>query len=124
MDGVREFLDDVQKRGHANGHLLGLLNILIGRRITRGDGTVICQGITWRELAAELKRCRFDADAVKELDIDPATLPPRARQRFWYAAISQAQVGSPEAMAAGDNLAKLLAKAGYVIGPAPGSAPS
>ena|SRR5260370_65333 len=124
MDGVREFLDDIQKRGHAKGHLLGLLNILIGRRIARSDGTVITQGITWRELAAELKRSRFDADTVKELGIDPATLPPRDRQRFWYTAISQAQVGSPEAMTAGNKLANILTKAGYVIGPAPRSASS
>ena len=124
MDGVREFLDDIQKRGYAKGHLLGLLNVLIGRRIARRDGTVISTGITWRDLSAELKRSRFDPDAVAELGLDPASLPPRDRQRFWYSAISQAQVGSDAAMAAGNKLAQLLAKAGYAIGPAPGAAKS
>jgi hypothetical protein len=119
MEGVREFLDDVLKRGIAKGHLLGLLNIVIGRRIARSDGTVLSMGVTWRDLAAEFKRNRFDPDAVKELGIDPATLPPRDRKRYWYAAIAQAQVGSPAAMAAGDKLAVTLAKLGYAIGPAP-----
>jgi hypothetical protein len=122
MDGVREFLDDVQKRGFAKGHFLGLLNILIGRRIARTDGTVISTGATWRDVAAELKRSRFDPEAVRELGIDPGSLAPRDRQRYWYSAISQAQVGSDAAFSAGNKLAHQLAKAGYVIGPAPGAA--
>jgi hypothetical protein len=124
MDEVREFLDDLLKHAYAKGHLLGLLHVLIGRRIARKDGTVISQGLTWRELAAELKRSRFDPDAVKELGIEPASLPPRDRQRYWYSVICQAQVGSREAMAAGNKLAAILAKAGYIVGPAPGGAAS
>jgi hypothetical protein len=121
MDGVREFLDDIQKSHRARGNFLGLLHILIGRRIATADGTVISSGQTWRAVADLLKTMRWDPDAVRELGIDPATLPPRDRQRYWYTAIAQAQVGSDAAIKAGDKLATSLAKAGYVIGAAPGA---
>ena len=51
MDGLREFLDDLQQRRIATGNFLGLLHLLIGRRIERGDGALISQGCTWRMLA-------------------------------------------------------------------------
>jgi hypothetical protein len=121
MDGVREFLDDIQKRGLARGHLLGLLHILIGRRLAKADGTVISTGLTWRDVASEMKRCRWEPEAVSEIGVDPATLPPRDRQRFWYQAITAANVGSTEAAEAGDRLALILTKAGYIVGPAPRS---
>jgi len=119
MDEVRDFLDDIQKRGLARGHLLGLLHILIGRRLTKTGGEVISTGLTWRDVAAELKRCRWDPDAVTEIGLDPATLPPRDRQRFWYQAIAAANVSSAESAAAADRLALILNKAGYVVGPGP-----
>ena len=100
MDEVRDFLDDIQKRGLARGHLLGLLHILIGRRLTKADGAVISSGLTWRDVASELKRCRWEPEAVNEIGLDPANLPPRDRQRFWYQAIAAANVGSAEAAAA------------------------
>ena len=121
MDGVREFLDDIQKRGLARGHLLGLLHILIGRRLTTSGGAAISAGLTWRDLAAELKRCRWEPEAVRELGLDPAELPPRDRQRFWYQAIAAANVGGAEATTAGDRLALILNKAGYTVGAAPGA---
>jgi hypothetical protein len=67
-----------------------------------------------------LKRMRWDKDAVRELGLDPAALPPRDRQRFWYTAIAQARVDSAEASAAADQLAALVQPLGYVISPAPG----
>jgi hypothetical protein len=121
MDGVRDFLDELQKSHKARGHFLGLLHILIGRRIARADGTVVSTGQTWRQVADLLKTVRWEPDAVREVGIDPAVLPPRDRQRYWYLAISQAQVGSDAAIKAGDKLATALAKSGYVIGPAPGA---
>ncbi len=121
MDGVRDFLDELQKTHKAQGNLLGLLHLLIGRRISRADGTVISAGQTWRQAADLLKTVRWDPDAVRDLGLDPATLPPRDRQRYWYLAISQANVGSDAASKAGDKLAAALAKSGYVIGPAPGT---
>ncbi len=121
MDGVREFLESVRRSGRAKGRLLGALNIAIGRRISRADGTVLSSGITWRELAALLKQLRWDVNAVRELGLDPDELPPRDRIRFWYTAISHAQVFSAAAIKAGDTLAAEVADLGFVIGPAPGS---
>ena len=121
MDRVRHFLDDVSKRGLAQGNLLGLLNVLIGRRLTAPGGHPISAGITWRELAGQLKRVRWDREVVRELGLDPAALPPRDRERFWYVAISQTGVDSARATAAGDRLAGALRAAGYDVGPAPGA---
>ncbi len=121
MDARVEFLTQLKRQNQAQGNLLGLLNILIGRRIERADGTVISSGITWRELAALLKKVRWEKEAAKELPIDLTTLPPRDREKFWYAAISQAGVGSEQAARAGDALAEVLRSAGYVVGRAPHS---
>jgi hypothetical protein len=66
-----------------------------------------------------LKTLRWDPDAAGEVTADPAALAPRDRQRFWYLAIAQAQVGSEAAIREADKLAAVLAKAGYTIGPSP-----
>jgi hypothetical protein len=123
MDRVRHFLDDVRTRGLARGNFLGLLNVLIGRRIDLADGTAVSAGITYRELAALLKRVRWEREAAAELGADPKALPPRDRERYWYQAIAQARVDSPRATAAGDKMAERLRAAGYVVGPAPGATP-
>jgi hypothetical protein len=119
MNGLRDFLNDLKQTGQAEGNFLGLLNILVGRRIDRADGTVVSTGVTWRELAAELKKVRWDKEAVRELGLDPRNLPPRDRQRYWYVAISQARLDSDEATQAGDRLAEGLRGSGYRVGPAP-----
>src|SRR3954451_22828838 len=119
MDAVSTFLDRLKKQGMAEGHFLGLLNVLIGRRITDKDGAVVSRGATWRELSSQLKRLRWDPEQVRELGIDPNELPPRDRQRYWYTAISRARVDSAEAQAAGDRFAAVLHKHGYNVGPAP-----
>ena len=75
--------------------------------------------MTWRELALVLKQMRWDREVVRELNLDPAALPPRDRERFWYTAIAQARVDSDKATQAGDLLAEAVRDAGYVIGPAP-----
>jgi hypothetical protein len=124
MDRVRQFLEDVQEKGLAQGNFLGLLNVLIGRRLTAADGTPIAAGLTYRELAAHLKRVRWEREAAAELGVDPATLAPRDRERYWYQAIVLARVDSPQASAAGDRLAEQLRAAGYDVGPAPGTAGS
>src|SRR5271154_660976 len=99
---MRDFLDDLKEKGLAQGNLLGLLHVLIGRRIEKSDGTVVSVGQTWREAAAWLKKARWEKEAVRELGLDPDALPPRDRQRYWYAAITQAKVAGPAAVAAGD----------------------
>jgi hypothetical protein len=121
MDPVREFLNEVMQKGRVNSHLLGLLNIVIGRRISRADGTVLSTGVTWRALAGLLKQCQYDVELVRELGMEPDDLAPRERQRFWYNVIAKADVASQEATQQGDRLAAILQKDGYVIGPAPGS---
>lgn len=116
MEGLREFLTDVKRHAYAQDNFLGMLHVLIGRRIATADGAVISQGLTWRAAADLLKRVRWDKQVVRQLGLDPATLPPRDRLRYWYQAISHAQVGSEQARAAGDRFAEVLRKAGYQIG--------
>jgi hypothetical protein len=119
MDRLRDFLVEIKKHGWSAGQFLGLLNLLIGRRVTAADGTEISAGVTWRVLAAYLKMVRWDKNAVRELGLDPANLPPRNRQKYWYAAIAHANVDSAEATSAGDKLAERLSTHGYKIGPGP-----
>ena len=112
---MREFLDDLKEKGLARGNFLGLLHVLIGRRIEKADGTLISVGLTWREAAAWLKKVRWDKEAVRELGIDPAGLPPRDRERYWYTAIARAGVDSPAAIDAGGRLAATVAPVGYLV---------
>lgn len=119
MDRLRDFLDSVRDNGLDSGHFLGLLHLLIGRKITDAAGNVVSSGVTWRELAALLKRVRWERESVRELGLDPASLSPRDRERFWYQAISQANLGTTKAQLAGDELALLLIALGYQIIPPP-----
>ncbi len=117
MDRVYELISEV--KGQARGNFLGLLNVLIGRHIKKADGTPVSQGLTWRELAAVLKKLSWEKEWVRELGLDPSELTPRDRGQFWYSAINRAQVDSPEAHQAGDRMAEVLETAGYVVGPSP-----
>jgi hypothetical protein len=120
MERLRELLELLRTQGTARGNLLGLLHVLIGRRITTQDGTLVSAGVTWRQLASLLKRIRWEPEAVREVGLDPANLPVRDRQRYWYTAIAQAGVDRPEAAKQGDRLAGALRNLGYVVSPAPG----
>jgi hypothetical protein len=119
MDQLREFLETVKQTGVARGNLRGLLHILIGRRITRPNGTVVSAGLSWREAANLLKLVRWEPDTVSDLGLDSEALPPRDRQRYWYAAIAQSGVDTPAARTSGDKLGSSLKKHGYVVGPGP-----
>ena len=99
MDGVQSFLDELRRQGLVEGNFLGLIHVLIGRRITRPDGSVVSPGLTWRQLADIFKSLRWSKEAIREIGLNPANLPPRDRQRFWYTAIAQAKVDSPETLA-------------------------
>jgi hypothetical protein len=121
MDSLREFLETVRDRDLVRGRFRGLLHILVGRRITGAEGTSISSGMTWRDVSALLKRLRWDREAVRELGLDPAALPPRDRERYWYAAIARAGIDSPQAVADADELMKSLQELGYVVGPPPGT---
>ena len=120
MDALQELLGDLKRRGLDAGDLLGLFNVLIGRRITTADGAVVSSGLTWRQLAAYLKKVRWDPEMVRQLGLDPDTLAPRDRQQLWYVAISKAQVDSTPASEAGDRVAQHLEQLGYSVGPPPG----
>src|SRR5262245_32902668 len=119
MDALARILRDVRQNELLIGHCRGLLHVLIGRRIETVDGTVISKGLTWREAAAVLKRFRWDKDAVAELGLEPANLPPRDRERYWYNAIAHADLDGEMARKQADQLAKQLKSIGYLIGPAP-----
>jgi hypothetical protein len=120
MEGLREFLEKVRHSHLVRGHLRALLHISIGRKITRADGTVVSTGVTWRQLAELLRIIRWDKELVRELGLDPDDLPPRDRQRYWYAAIVAARVNAQDVRDLGDAYARLLAPLGYIVGPAPG----
>jgi hypothetical protein len=119
MDALATFLDAQKKKVLSGAHFLGLLNVVIGRRITAKDGTVVARGVTWRELAGAFKRLRWDPELVRDLGLDPNELPPRDRQRFWYTAIVRARVDGSEAAKAGDRFAEVLRKQGYEVGGGP-----
>jgi hypothetical protein len=115
MDALRDFLDELKRQGLDRGHTLGLLHLLIGRQLQKADGTAVCRGLTWREAAALLKKVRWPKEAVRDLGLDPRQLPPRDRLQYWYAAISQANIDSPPARAAGAKLSELVASKGYRV---------
>jgi len=119
MAALYDFLEDVKRSGSAGGNFLGLLHVLIGRRVAKQDGTAVSAGLTWRELASALKKVRWDKKAVRDLGLEPATMPPRDRFRYWYTAIAHAHVDSDRAVEAGNRLAAVLQSGGYVIGAAP-----
>ena len=116
MDQLRDFLDAVKESGVTVGHFRGLLFVLIGQTIRQADGTVISTGMSWRAGATLLKLCRWDRLAVQELGLDPAALAPRDREKYWYTAISRANLGSAESRASGESLARAVAPLGYSIG--------
>lgn len=120
MDALQAFLEELKRLKVSEHHFLGMLHILIGRKITRTDGSPIAAGMTWRQLAVVLKKSRWNKDSVQKLGIEPEELAPRDRERFWYMAIARARVDSPQAQQDGDRLAALLEKHGYSVGPAPG----
>ena len=113
MDAVVAFLQTLKQNGRWRGHFLGLLNTLIGHRLETEDGRLVSAGMTWRTTAQLLKKVRWDKTAVRELNIEPRTLPPRDRERYWYAAIATAAVDSPAAVQAAHALATALTAIGY-----------
>jgi len=121
MEGLREFLEKIRQSHIVRGHFRALLHIAIGRSISRADGAVLSTGVTWRQLAELLRLMRWDKELVRELGLTPDELPPRDRQRYWYAAIVAARVNSAETRTLGDAYARLVAPLGFVVGPAPGA---
>jgi hypothetical protein len=121
MEGLREFLEKARQSHLVKGHFRALLHVAIGRRIARTDGTLLSNGVTWRQLSELLRQLRWDKELVREIDLNPDDLPPRDRQRYWYAAIIAARVDAPDARLLGDAYARRVAPLGFVVGPAPGA---
>ncbi|VTS00980.1 hypothetical protein [Tuwongella immobilis] len=119
MEAVRELLETIRQKGLIPGHLRGVFNLLIGRTITRLDGTPISKGLTWRELSTLLRELRWEKSLVRELGLDPDTLSPRDRDRFWFQAIASANVNSPLARQQADSLAERLESHGFHVVPLP-----
>ena len=115
MEGAREFLEQVRQHQLVKGYFQGLLHLMVGRKISRADGTLLSTGLTWRQLSELLKVLRWDKDCVRELGLDPDSLPPRDRQRYWYSAITTAKVDSTEAAEAADALARKMEAHGYIV---------
>ena len=119
MEALPRLVKEIKAQGWASNHLLGFLHIMVGRRVTRTtDGVVVSTGLSWRDLASLLKKVRWDPDSVVDLGLDPKTLPPRDRERFWYAAITKAQLDSPAAKQAGEEFALILKEHGFEVGAA------
>lgn len=119
MDARLDLIHRIKRERWAQGNFLGLLHVLIGRRVEQGDANVVSNGLTWRELAGLLKKARWDKAAAKELPLEGVALPPREREKYWYAVIAHAGVASPAAAQAGDRLATQLRQAGYTVSSSP-----
>ncbi|MBY0232126.1 MAG: hypothetical protein K2W96_22845 [Gemmataceae bacterium] len=117
MDRLEEFLEAVRAGGWSAGKFRSLLWVLVAQPVRLPDGEPVSSGLTFRQLAALLRRARWDIEAVRELGLEPAELPPRDREKAWFAAITRAGLGTPEAKAEGEKLAKTLRAKGYGIGP-------
>ncbi|MFQ3650176.1 MAG: hypothetical protein SNJ75_07575 [Gemmataceae bacterium] len=115
MTPLYELLERIRDQRLAQGRFRGLLYVLIGRRLLLGE-TVLSQGLTWREVASLLKKLRWPPEAVRELGIDPAELPPRDREKFWYQAINRAALTDASARQQGEELIAMLAAEGYQLG--------
>jgi hypothetical protein len=115
MDALTELFEKIRSEELSKGLFLGLLHVLIGRTVTAPAGTVLSTGMTFREAATWLKKLRWNTEDVRELGLDPDALPLRDRQRYWFVAICNAQVGSAEAVKAGEKFAAKLRTAGYGV---------
>ena len=115
MTPLHELLERLRDQNLAVGRFRGLLYVLVGRRLHHGE-TILSQGLTWRELAALLKKVRWPPESVRELGLDPADLPPRDREKFWYQAINRAGLTDPSAREQGEQLIAQLADDGYRLG--------
>lgn len=118
MDALTSLLLELKRRGLGADNMLGLLHVVIGRTIARtSDGAAVSRGMSWRDLAVLLKKIRWDPETVRSIGLDPDALPPRDRQKYWYAAISKAAVDSPDARAAADAFSAALRTLGYEAKP-------
>lgn len=118
MDRLRDLIVRIKRERHAEGNFLGFLNVLVGSRIENDRGELVSPGVSWRSLAALLKRVRWDKQSALEFKLDLTRMPPRDRERFWYQVIAQAGIDSPRGREAGSQFGAKLRELGYrVVGP-------
>jgi hypothetical protein len=115
MDALAELFEKIRSEELSKGLFLGLLHVFIGRTVAAPGGTVLSTGMTFREVATWLKKLRWNPEDVRDLGLDPDSLPLRDRQRYWFTAICHAQVGSSAAIKAGEKFAANLRSAGYEV---------
>ena len=115
MDALAELFEKIRSEELSKGLFLGLLHVLIGRTVSSPSGAVLSTGMTFREVATWFKKLRWNPEDVRDLGLDPDTLPLRDRQRYWFVAICHAQVGSAAAIKAGEKFAAKLRTAGYEV---------
>ena len=123
MDLLSEFLELMIERKLVAGRLRALFHVVIGRTVHDSQGRLICGGTTWRTLANTLKDLRYDTELVRELGLDPETLSPRDRKRFWYSAIAGSKPDSAQARLEAVSYIFELQKLGFRIGAAPIASP-
>lgn len=123
MDLLSEFLETMIERKLVAGRLRALFHVVIGRTIHDSQGRLVCAGTTWRILADTLKDLRYDPELVRELGLDPDTLSPRDRKRFWYSAISGSKPDSAQARQEAVSYIVELQKLGFKIGAATTASP-
>jgi len=123
MSGTQQLLELLSTHGLIAGHLRGVLHIAIGRTVTAiADGKMLCGGVNWRELADVLQRMRLDREYGRDVGADPDTLHPKDRAKYWYAVIGLARVDSQTAREDAEKLTPMLAKLGYTLSAATGTA--
>jgi len=115
MDTLETFLAKLRTQSFPQDSFLGFLHVLIGGQLIDPQGNRAFSGISWRELAALLKKVRWDPGMVRQLGIDPTKLAPRDRERFWYQAICQAGLDSPSAKKSAQKLKGWLDRFGYSL---------
>jgi len=115
MDAMAELFEKIRSAELSKGLFLGFLHVLIGRTITSPAGTVISSGLTFRDVAVWLKKLRWNPEDVRELGLDPDSLPLRDRQRYWFVAICQAKVDSAAALKEAEKFIAKLKSAGYEV---------
>jgi len=93
----------------------GFLHVLVSGALLDSSGNRVFSGLSWRELALILKKVRWDPNMVRHLGLDPATLAPRDRERFWYQAICQSSLDSAQAKKSALRLKGWMDRYGYSV---------
>ena len=115
IESLEGFLLRLRPQTFPQECFLGFLHVLISGALVDDMGGRPFPGQSWRDLASVLKKVRWDPTMVRQMGIDPAVLPPRDRERFWYQAICMAKIDSLDAKRSAVKLKGWLDKFGYKV---------